>query len=45
MIRLHHLRQKPVAGLNQTLRFYRPFTGRGIGVVVMRHEFSVTVSA
>jgi hypothetical protein len=40
-LRFHHLRQHPVSGLNQTLRFYRPF-GSGIGVVILRHEFSVT---
>jgi hypothetical protein len=43
MIRFHHLHQVPVAGLNQALRLYRPFTGRGIGVVILRHEFSVTL--
>lgn len=41
MIRFHHMRQQPVQQLNQTLRFYRPFTGTGLGVVVLRHEFSV----
>ena len=38
---LHHMRQVRVAGSNQTFKFYRPFTGFGIGVVVLRHEFSV----
>ena len=41
-IRFHHSRQVPVAGLNQILRFYRPFGGLGIGVVIWRHEFSVS---
>jgi hypothetical protein len=41
-LRFHHHHQVPVAGLNQWLRFYRPFTGLGIGVVIWRHEFSVT---
>ena len=41
-VTFHHLHQHPVHGLNQWLRFYRPF-GRGIGVVILRHEFSVTI--
>lgn len=42
MIRFHHLREVPVAGLNQLFRVYRPFaTARGIGVVVLGHEFCV----
>lgn len=42
-LHFHHLRQVPVAGLNQTFRLYRPFTGIGLGVVLWRHEFSVTL--
>ena len=42
-MKFHHLHQQPVQGLNQTFRFYRPFTGFGIGVVIWRHEFSVTL--
>jgi hypothetical protein len=41
-LRFHHMRQVPVAGLNQTFRLFRPF-GRGIGIVVLRHEFTVSV--
>ena len=43
-IRFHHLHQVPVAGLNQTIRLYRPFTGFGIGIVLFRHEFSVVIA-
>lgn len=30
--------------MNQVLKFYRPFTGFGLGIVILRHEFSVTLA-
>lgn len=44
-LRYHHMRQEPVAGMNQWLRVYRPFTGRGVGVVIWRHEISLVWEA
>ena len=45
MIRFHYMRQQPVAGLNQWFRFYRPFTGWGIGLVIFRRELSLVLSS
>ena len=42
-MRFHHFIQQPVKGLNQIFRIFRPFQG-GIGVVILRHEFSLSRS-
>ena len=44
VLRFHHLHQRPVASLNQRLRLFRPLGG-GIGIVILRHEFSLTQAA